>query len=353
MRRRALVLRLHLGLGLAMAAALLLVGTSGAILVFRSELDEAMLPVPPAVEPRGAPMPLQALVDAALRRHPGAAPASLLLPERADRAARVGLTGRAGEALDVLVDPYTADVLGSRWQERSPLHALRTLHVELYMGPRGTLVVAVLALALLAQGATGLYLWWPFTRRPARGFAIRWPRPWRVLTYDLHKTVGVASLAFNLPVALTGALLAVTALGPSPPAGAKPPAAPAPESPLALDALALSADAALPGGRIVSLRLARDGGRAVVRKRLPGELDPRGASLVVVDRRSGAVLETRDARNGALPARLWGLVGPLHYGDFAGLASKALYFAGGLAAPVLVVSGLLIWLTRPQGRARR
>ena len=116
----------------------------------------------------------------------------------------------------MLLDPASARVLASRWLERSPLHALHALHTELYLGGRGRVAVGALGLLLVLQGATGLFLWWPFTRRLPRGFTIRRGRRWRVLGYDLHKVIGIASLAFHVPVALTGALLALsTGAGPT------------------------------------------------------------------------------------------------------------------------------------------
>ena len=208
---RATVLRLHLAVALLAGAGLLLVSVSGAALVFRPELDDAVFGGPVRVAPGGGRAPLQALLDAGQAAHPGLTPVSLARPERDDRPARLRLERPGGEIVEVLLDPASARVLGSRWLERSPLHALRALHTELYLGGRGRLVVGALGLLLVLQGATGLFLWWPFTRRLPRGFTIRGGRRWRVVGYDLHKVIGIASLAFHVPVAFTGALLALSA----------------------------------------------------------------------------------------------------------------------------------------------
>jgi uncharacterized iron-regulated membrane protein len=200
----------------------------------------------------------------------------------------------------VLLDPGSARVLASRWIERSPLHALRALHTELYLGGRGRLVVGALGLLQVLQGATGLFLWWPFTRRLPRGFSIRRGRRWRVLGYDVHKVVGIASLAFHLPVACTGALLALSA-------GAAPP----------------------PPGAV--------------------EVRERDGSVARLDRATGAVTIVRDPRRPG--ERLWALAGMLHEGRFAGLAWKWLYVAGGLTPVALAITGLGIWLGRPPQRS--
>jgi uncharacterized iron-regulated membrane protein len=190
-------------------------------------------------------------------------------------------------------------VVGSRWLERSPLHALRALHTELYLGGRGRLVVGALGLLLVLQGATGLFLWWPFTRRLPRGFTIRRGRRWRVVGYDLHKLVGIASLAFHVPVALTGALLALSAGGP-----------------------------------------ARSG--AV-------EVRERDGSVAWLDRGTGTVTVVRDPRRAG--DRALGLVTGLHEGRFGGIASRWLYVAGGLTPVALALTGLGIWLGRPRPRS--
>jgi uncharacterized iron-regulated membrane protein len=298
---RATVLRLHLSVALLAGVGLLLVSVSGAALVFRPELDDAVFGSV-RVEPGRPLAPLQALLDAGQAAHPGLVPMSLVLPDREGRPARLRLERPVGEAVEALLDPASARVLGSRWLERSPLHALRALHTELYLGGRGRLVVGALGLLLVLQGATGLFLWWPFTRRFPRGFTMRRGRRWRVVGYDLHKVVGIVSLAFHVPVAFSGALLALSA-------GA----------------------GALPSGAVL------------VRER-----DGRVAWL---DRGSGAVTIVRDPRRPG--ERGWALMAALHEGRFAGLASRWLYVAGGLTPVALALTGLAIWLGRPRSRSTR
>jgi uncharacterized iron-regulated membrane protein len=297
---RATVLRLHLGVALLAGAGLLLVSVSGAVLVFRPELDEAVFGGPVRVAPGRGRAPLPALLAAGQAAHPGLLPVRLSLPEREGHPARLRLERPGGEIVEVLLDPGSARALGSRWLERSPLHALHALHTELYLGGRGRLVVGALGLLLVLQGATGFFLWWPFTRRLPRGFTVRRGRGWRGLGYDLHKVVGVASLAFHVPVAFTGALLAVSA-------GAGP---------------------AVSGG--VEVR-ARDG------------------SVAHLDRVSGAVTIVRDPRRPG--ERWWALAAALHEGRFGGLASRWLYVAAGLTPVALAITGFGMWLGRPPERS--
>ena len=66
--------------------------------------------------------------------------------------ARVGMLDTAGGALDVLIDPRSGRIVSSSWAERSPLHALRLLHTELYLGACGRALVGIPGLWLMLQG---------------------------------------------------------------------------------------------------------------------------------------------------------------------------------------------------------
>lgn len=339
--------------GLALGAGFLLLFLSGGLLAVRAELEAARDPVAP-VSPTGAPAPLRAVVNAAERRHPVAWPVELEPAPDATAPARVGLVAPTGDRIDVLVDPYRATVLASRWPSRSPLTAIGMLHAELYMGRWGRAAVGLLGLLLVLQGLTGLALWWPFLKRPGIGLRVRWRRPWGVVVEDAHRAVGVLSLGFSLPLALTGTVLAFgAAVAPAEPARGR--AAPSARLALAagaVDAAVRAAEATLPSGRVVLLRADPDRPDTVIAHlRLPGELGPRGQSVVVIDADRAAAREVRPAYRASLGRRLWALALSLHYGDFAGLGGRLVYAAGAVVSLGLVASGIGIWIgRRPGGR---
>jgi uncharacterized iron-regulated membrane protein len=344
MRVRALALRLHLVVGVLTGAGLLVLGLSGAVLVLRPDFEGSQsAELTPA--PSSAPAPsLDALLEAARRRHPGFVVTGLSLPVGA--AVRVGMLDTTGGALEVLVDPRSGRTVGSRWADRSPLHALRLLHTELYLGTRGRVIVGLLGLWLVLQGLTGLYLWWPLMKRPRWGFTVRWARPWPVMGRDLHKALGAAVLVFHLPIAATGALLGITALSPGAVDGEPTVSSSSPSLRTRnVETLAREAERAMPGARITAFRFL-PGPVVAVTMRAPGELDPHGASLVVVDATTGRVVTVRDSRLGPWTYRLWADAKALHVGAVGGLTVRALYVLGGLASAVLALSGYVLALAR-------
>lgn len=77
------------------------------------------------------------------------------------------------------------------------------LHAELMLGIWGTLIVGTLGLVFLISTITGWIIYGPFMKAMAFGF-IRQGRALHLRMADMHKLVGIAALAFNLLMALTG-----------------------------------------------------------------------------------------------------------------------------------------------------
>jgi uncharacterized iron-regulated membrane protein len=320
---RRLAARAHLWGGLLLGPLVLVLGLSGAALVFREELDDA-LGGPHAIRSAGAPRPLDAVVAAALFTEPGGEAHALRIPAAHEKPYRVEVAHGA-RRVDVAVDPVTLRVLDSRAPERSVLAAVRSLHAGFHAGRPGALAVALIGVALVLESGSGLFLYGPrLWRRPHRS------RGSRGRSRYLHRVLGGVSLALGLVLGITGVVLAlagaVAAAAPSPPAGGL----------SGLDGLAARARAAAPGATLGAL-VAVDG---VVRAEMRG---PRPVT-VLLERESGRVVGVQ-----GLPAGgAWDVVRRLHYGDFAGWLSRALWALGGVALAALSITGYVA-ATRPRG----
>jgi uncharacterized iron-regulated membrane protein len=308
---RRLAVRVHLWGGLFTGPLLLVVGLSGGALVFEAEIEQALNGAPAITATSTAASSLDALVAAALVAQPGAEPRALRLPARPEQPHRVELIV-GGRRLDVAVDASTLRVVDARAPERSLLVAVRSLHAGFHAGRGGALLVGLLGLWLVVEGATGLWLYGPSLVRRVR-------RPSRAI----HRLVGAGSLAVGVVVGLTGSLLALAAVRA---ATAPPPATGG------LTRLDFVVTRVPPAGRLVAL-VAEAGQRVRVDTRLPdGRLDS-----VVVDAERGAIVAATPSTRGA-----WDVVRRLHGGDFAGWLSRIVYAAVGVALPVLSVTGFLL-----------
>jgi uncharacterized iron-regulated membrane protein len=309
---RRVAARVHLWGGLVTGPLLLVLGLSGSALVFGPELEPA-LDGPPVIATTATSAPsLDAVVAAAVVGQPGAEPRALRLPARPDRPYRVELAV-GGRRLDVAVDPSTLRVVDTRAPERSLLVAVRSLHAAFHAGRAGALLVGLLGVWLVVEGATGLWLYGAsLTRRP------------RAPSRAVHRVVGACSLALGALVGLTGAMLALEAAV----AVASPPVSAA-----GLARLDVVAAHAQTRGGIIAL-VAERGHRVRMHERLP---NGRIASTVV-DGDTGAIVGAR----GESPRDPRDIVRGLHAGDFAGWPSRIVYAVVGLALPALSVTGFLI-----------
>ncbi|MFT3828457.1 MAG: PepSY-associated TM helix domain-containing protein [Opitutaceae bacterium] len=352
MRKR--LWQLHSWFGLVAGLGLLVIGLTGSLLVFHEELEAWLNPALVRVEPSPAGrLPLDTLLAHAQRQLPSHEITGWLPRHDAPELADVLYVIEHGhtEWLVATLDPYTGRVLASPRLGTATLTGwLLELHYELLAGHAGMLVAGLFAVMLCLLGVSGLWLYREFWRNL---FTLRWGRGARILFSDLHKFVGITSVAFNLMLGFTGAYWNTTHLfaewivgEPEQQTFATRLYAPT----LSLDALASDAAARLPGfrGNFISLPSAP----AAPAVTLWGAVEPRNwltspyGSTLVYDPQTGGHRATADLRVAGLWARVIDSFRPLHFGDFGGLPIKILWGLGGLAPGVLAVSGSVIWWLR-------
>ena len=316
---RRVAVRLHAWTGLVLGPLVVVLGLSGATLVFRPELD-ALLTASPPLAATVSPPSLDAVLRAALLPHPGGEARVLRIADDPRRPYRVEVV-RGTQRIDVDVDPATVRVVTSRSPERSVFAAVHALHAALHAGRAGAVVVGLLGVWLVVEGVSGAWLYGGSVT-PSRSMLRR------VSSRTVHRVVGALSLAAGVLLGVTGALLALgSAL--TPPGGDA-----AVSSRLAalagLDGVAAHVEAAAPGARILALTAEPDAIRVNIR-RATGE-----AATLRVARAGGAVSTVSAATTS------WDVVRRLHAGDFAGWLSRGLYAAVGLGLAVLAMTGFVI-----------
>ncbi|WP_024303511.1 PepSY domain-containing protein [Pseudogulbenkiania sp. MAI-1] len=341
------IILLHRYLGLACALGVLILGLSGGLLVFKKELSTASGERPAAVS--GPFAGYQALYQAATERHPGGS-VNLRFGETLAEPVQARIRG-AGEERLLWLDPVTAEVVSDRAPDEGLFNWLRELHEALLMDDAGETLVGVIGIGLLLMAISGLIYWWPKDWK--RAWRVRTDKGMRILVSDLHRVAGAALSVVLLISALTGVLLVfskpvngwINALyGAKPDKGVK--VVPG-DTRLPLDLLVAKGDAALPGGRLVDIRVDAKADKPVLlRKRLPGEIQPNGRSMVEVDPYRGEVLKVRPVDKAEPGIRLTTWVYAFHIGSVGGLLHRVLMLVTGLVLAMLGVSGVYQWAAR-------
>ncbi len=231
------------------------------------------------------------------------------------------------------------------------------LHTRLFMGHEGRWLIGVAGFAMLASLLSGILFYKKILREM---FTQRWFRSVRLALSDAHKTLAVWGLPFYLVIALTGVWLGLYGLiipayefvqhqrGVAVAEQTHAPSA-ANGGATTLNALLARAQATVPGLQPVFIDLHRPKKQPVVvqvRGDLPGELVQRHRAGADFDFANGALLATLDPREYDAAGRLHDMMMPLHFGDWGGSLLKAIYALLGLAAAALMLSGLSLWAER-------
>lgn len=228
----------------------------------------------------------------------------------------------------------------------------RSFHMALFITdwtiagvPLGYWIVGLLAVALLVSMVSSLI----FYRRWWRGFLkLEVRKGAKVFWSDAHKLAGLWSLWFLPLIGATGIWYLVEWYAPRTPPGPELPVSAASNGPPPdLSTMVATAEAAYPGFRVraVSFSGGADGpvefhgqdGSTLVRDR---------AARVWIDPRDGTVLNVRRVAD-LTPYQRWiETADPLHFGDFAGLWSKAVWFLFGLLLSGLTLTGAYLQAAR-------
>lgn len=359
MKLRKLALIWHRYLGLTFGILLVILGLTGSALVFHREIDHALNPSLMHVTPQTEHQSIDTILASARQAYPNLQLQSITFPEPPGRTTDlISLKPRrqleAEQSTEVFVNPYTAEVLGSRQSDRHLTAFLYKLHLSLFAGEVGEAVVGVCGLLLIVLGFTGLILW-PGWNNLAHGFRIRWNASIQRVNYDIHNVWGFWSNIFLVIIGFTGAVIvlahhspAFAALFFSPPPKVEPTVVPPNQQPIATSKILQIADAALPGGEMTTIFFADlPEAKVTIHKKFPQEYQPpihdSGYSTVEINQYSGRVLRVDKVVDPPTGFKLAMLLGALHFGTFWGLPSKVLYILIGLIPTALLITGVVMW----------
>ena len=356
-----LLYRWHTWAGLLGGAFLIVICVSGTVAVFRPEIERAVDwgGYDFNVIENGTPIGIEQAIATAEKKYPGGRAIAARKPDRGGSWHSHGPTysividQAKGPNLDVLVDPYRSEVVAAMAPNRGWGDWLRQLHVRLLYGSYwGRWLVGFFGLTLVFSTISGLVIfrkfnagsWWP---------RVRWGRGTRIVTADLHKWVGLWTVAFNLVFGVSGAVIGLEGLYRkyvmSPPA--RPPtfAAIASLPPGRIESLMARATQLVPGTESTEATLPyRRNGLVKVEVEHPAlKLVREHASYVLFNAASGEPVEVYDASKSPVAARFYYAMEPLHFGRLGGaMWVKLLWGLMGLSGGFLSVTGFVIYVVR-------
>ncbi|AJY74815.1 PepSY-associated TM helix domain-containing protein [Paenibacillus beijingensis] len=360
---KKVILKIHLILSLLAGIFIVVLSLTGSVLVFKNELTRFMYPELFKVT-EGEPISYQDAQKSILEQYPDAQFLRIYTPDEP-------VTGGAfqfwinsgGERVYVYVDPPTGNILGTLDESAFPNKLAvfhRNLLIEKY---KGFEIVGIVGFMFTFILLSGLYLWWPGIKAGIKGWAQAFKRRKASNPYikknDLHRLIGIYSIPVLLIIAFTGAvypfsnsILGWFGTGWTPPAERLAVQQRA-EGRMPVDELVKLAEQTTPNSKATLIILPTKPEKNID-IRLTRSYDPgaghTGNVKVWMDPYNGKVLEKWDPRENNLLYQTW--VFPLHIGAYGGIFTKVLYSIVGMLPPVLMFTGIYIWLYKKRKKKK-
>jgi uncharacterized iron-regulated membrane protein len=355
----------HIYLALSLGLLFALIGLTGSLSIYREELDRLFNPQLRVDAPQAQLLSLDKIIAAVRTANPDRHGAwTLELPRAADGMITAWFE-KPKESVDafyaplmVSVNPYTGQVVDSRFWGQTLGTWVMDLHTQLLLDGFGRNCVAVLGGLLLLSVISGLYLWWPGWHRLGIAFSVRHDTGLMALLFDLHRLLGFASSGLLLLLAFTGFHLAYPALlenltaasgmghgdaGPNVRSTAIPN-----DRPVSLSEAVLVARGPFPSSEVRRITTpAGELGTYRINLRQRHEINQHHPFTTVwVDRWSGQIRDVQNPSKFSPGQTFTTWLWPLHTGEAFGNGGRALWFFVGSMPALLFASGLLHWLHR-------
>jgi uncharacterized iron-regulated membrane protein len=362
---RLIWLKVHLWLALSAGLFFVLIALTGSISVYREAIDEWVNPQLVIDNPQGEWQSLDRIMAAVRKVHPERYGAWTLEMPRTPHSMMTAWFDKPRETyfelyapLMVSVNPYTTEVVASRFWGATLTTWLLDVHTQLLMNRFGWNAVGILGLLLAVSVCSGVYLWWPGYKPILSALRINYRAGLIKLLFDVHRVTGLMIAPVLLLLALSGAMLSYPEVlekwvGTSGMAHGETgrtiiSTANPNDHPTGLESAEFIARGAFPKATLRRITTPTgESGIYRINLRQLGEINERHPYTTVwVDRWSGQTREVRDPLrfSGAETALSW--VWPLHTGEALGAKARFVWFLSGFGVFFLYITGLLRWLHR-------
>ena len=333
------ILKYHSIAGLIVGIFLVLMGISGAVLVFQHDIED--LQWKEFIEVENS----QGLnIDRGIRSVQEEYPEwDTRLTHFEENEALIFNLRKPTERLFVFAHPTTGEIIQEINELTTFTRWLLKFHYSFQAGPAGRILVFVIGILFLFSLLSGFYIYRKSIFKTLF-FQTRIVRKTRRSYYSsLHRIIGVWALFFNLVLVITGIFLAWTVAA----AGLNPPAAP--ETPMittSTEKLLKEIKTDHPDFTPTYVRLPLT---SEAQLRVFGLFDDDAFyysefyNSFNADPHSGEITNITRVQEADLKTKLSSTLIPLHFGQYGGIWTKILYCLVGLSGPFLSISGFIIW----------
>ncbi|MBK8816981.1 MAG: PepSY domain-containing protein [Methylococcaceae bacterium] len=365
-------LNLHLYLGLSIGLIFVLAGLTGSALVFYVELDELLNPALQITEEqsRQKPQPYEALFQSIRKSQPERNGAWRLEAPRHSQAMVMARYYKAKEKehvhfapLIAWVNPYTAEVVSTRFWGDYVMTWIYDLHYELLLDTTGKILMGIIGILLLFVVLIGVYLWWPKPGKLKSALTFKPNASTERFIYDLHKVNGMYGLLVLFLLLVSGAILELpdyfnpllNKLSPlyEPPANFS--SGTLDKTRISLDEAVTIATNRYPQAQVRWIETpANERGTFNIKLYQDGEPSKRFPKTTVwIDQYNGKIVSMREPKSQGFGDTFLNWMHPLHSGEIAGLPGRILVLASGFVPLALYVTGLLRWRQKRRAKIRK
>ncbi|MFC3679159.1 PepSY-associated TM helix domain-containing protein [Bacterioplanoides pacificum] len=358
MKKRQWLMKIHTWLGLVALVPLLISCFTGALLVFKYEIDALLRDDMVQVDVLEQRLELDELRRRINQQLPDYEISGWVLFQQPERADVVYLIPQGGhEWHHVYVDGYRGEILSPPALATSYFTDwLLELHYTLLLDHVGLLISAIASSLLLLLGLSGLFIYRRFWKNLLR---LRLTAARTTMYVDTHSSFGMTLAPVFLILGFTGAYWNIMHL--------------VQEGlvhddsaeyhlqgrlyndELSFDRLQQQAEAAIDGFRATYISLPYNPQRPFVFYGDVSAANPllsQYANQVTFDAQSGELLDRRDIRNQGVLVKIDDSFRRLHFGDFGGVLVKLIWCLSGLVALWLGYTGVSVWWSKQSAKRR-
>jgi uncharacterized iron-regulated membrane protein len=356
---------IHLWLGLIIGPVAAIVSVTGAIVVFRYELNRMTTPGTAYVPPQSRRLTLDELAANIHAARPHDKLWSVGWGEAGpDTAWNFRTVSPEAHRIHTYINQYTGEITGRDDYHDKWMQWFYDLHAYLLAGNTGEFLNGFVGLATVLLGFTGLIVWWPGVPRWPFGFRYAWKTSWKRQNYDFHKVVGFYSSVAVMVVAFSGMNYTFPALykwGAERMTGTEvmtdtPKAATLwIDRKVPMEQFIRAAERAQPGTMAVQLSFPQKPGEPVTvrTKELEHDWHRIGLNYVYLEPSDASVMRNLRFSEANIGTQAILFMYPLHFGRFGGRWNSTmfygvmiLYVVIGTAPVALMITGLLMYWNR-------